>query len=92
VKLLFDIYHIQIMEGDILRRMEKHWPIIGHVQIASVPDRHEPDEGEIAYPAILAELAARGWDRFVGAEYNPRGKTIDGLGWAKPWLAPAPAR
>ncbi len=89
VKLLFDIYHIQIMEGDILRRMEKHWPIIGHVQIASVPNRREPDEGEVAYPAILAELAERGWGRFVGAEYNPRGKTLDGLGWAMPWLAPS---
>jgi hydroxypyruvate isomerase len=89
VKLLFDIYHIQIMEGDLLRRMEKHWPIIGHVQIASVPNRHEPDEGEIAFSAILSELTARGWNRFVGAEYNPRGATLDGLAWARPWLGSA---
>jgi len=88
VKLLFDVYHIQIMEGDILRRLETHWPIIGHVQIASVPDRREPDEGEVAYGAVLDGLAARGWDRFVGAEYNPRGATLDGLGWARPWLSP----
>ncbi len=86
VKLLFDVYHLQIMEGDIFRRMERHWPHIGHVQIASVPSRREPDEGELACPAILAELARRGWDRFVGAEYNPRGRTEDGLGWAAPWL------
>jgi hydroxypyruvate isomerase len=86
VKLLFDIYHLQIMEGDIFRRMERHWPMIGHVQIASVPDRHEPDEGELAHAAILGELARRGWDRFVGAEYNPRGRTVDGLAWAAPWL------
>ena len=88
VKLLFDIYHIQIMEGDILRRLEAHWPIIGHVQLASVPGRHEPDEGELSCPAILAALAARGWDRFVGAEYNPRGDTKAGLGWSRPWLSP----
>jgi hydroxypyruvate isomerase len=87
VKLLFDVYHIQIMEGDLLRRLERHWPIIGHVQIASVPRRHEPDEGEVAYPAILAELSARGWQGYVGAEYVPRGQTADGLGWAAPWLA-----
>ncbi len=88
VKLLFDIYHIQIMEGDILRRIERHWPIIGHVQIASAPLRREPDEGELAYPVILEELATRGWAAFVGAEYNPRGRTEDGLAWARPWLGP----
>ncbi len=88
VKLLFDIYHIQIGEGDLLRRLDRHWPLIGHVQIASVPLRREPDEGEVAYRAILDELVARGWDRFVGAEYNPRGDTRAGLGWARPWLNP----
>src|SRR5262249_48627262 len=87
VKLLFDLYHIQIMEGDLLRRLERHWPSIGHVQIASVPGRHEPDEGEIAYPAILSDLAHRGWSGYVGAEYNPRRGTAEGLGWAAPWLA-----
>ena len=87
VKMLFDIYHVQIMEGDLLARIGRHWPLIGHVQIASVPGRREPDEGEIAYASVLAELSARGWAGFVGAEYNPRGRTIDGLGWARPWLA-----
>ena len=86
VKLLFDVYHIQIMEGDLLRRLDRHWAHIGHVQLASVPGRHEPDEGEVAYQAILADLAARGWAGFVGAEYNPRGVTQDGLAWAAPWL------
>jgi len=87
VKLLFDVYHIQIMEGDLLRRLARHWPHVGHVQLASVPRRHEPDEGEVAFAAILGELGARGYAGFVGAEYNPRGKTQDGLGWAAPWLA-----
>lgn len=87
VKLLFDFYHIQIMEGDLIRRLDRHWPVIGHIQIASVPLRREPDEGEVAHAAILGEVAARGWAGFVGAEYNPRGRTEDGLGWARPWLS-----
>lgn len=87
VKLLFDVYHIQIMEGDLLRRLERHWPFIGHAQIASVPGRHEPDEGEVAFTAVFEALAARGWPGFVGAEYNPRGATLEGLAWARPWLA-----
>ena len=86
VKLLFDVYHIQIMEGDLLRRLDRHWPHVGHVQLASVPRRHEPDEGEVAFAAILADLTARGYQGFVGAEYNPRGSTQEGLGWAAPWL------
>jgi hydroxypyruvate isomerase len=86
VKLLFDVYHIQIMEGDLIRRMERHWPYIGHVQIAGVPERHEPDTGEVAFEGIIRALTACGWSGYVGAEYNPRGDTMAGLGWAKPWL------
>ena len=87
VKLLFDVYHIQIMEGDLRRRLDRHWPHVGHVQLASAPRRHEPDEGEVAFTAILADLTARGYAGFVGAEYNPRGSTVAGLGWAAPWLS-----
>jgi 2-dehydrotetronate isomerase len=81
VKLLFDIYHIQIMEGDLLRRLERHWPFIGHVQIASVPSRHEPDDGEINIKAIFNALIAKQWQGWIGAEYNPRGTTNQGLNW-----------
>jgi len=81
LKLLFDFYHVQIMEGDLLRRFARHRSVIGHIQFASVPHRREPDEGETAYPAICCAIADAGWDRWVGAEYNPRGKTEDGLGW-----------
>ena len=88
VKLLFDVYHIQIMEGDLLARLGRHWPNIGHVQLASVPDRHEPDEGEVRVEAILQELCRLGHKGFVGAEYNPRGATSAGLGWARAWLGP----
>jgi 2-dehydrotetronate isomerase len=87
VRLLFDVYHIQIMEGDLLRRIERHWPFIGHVQVASVPLRREPDEGEVAMDRVLEAFAERGWAGFVGAEYHPRGSTADGLGWARRWLA-----
>lgn len=83
LKLMFDFYHIQIMEGDLLRRMERHWDHIGHFQFASVPRRAEPDEGEINYPNIFAAIAQRGWSGWVAAEYRPRGKTQDGLGWMR---------
>lgn len=86
VKLLFDFYHIQISEGDLVRRLEAHWPWIGHVQIASVPERNEPDLGEFSHVRLLDELSRRSWRGFVGAEYTPRAGTLEGLGWAKPWL------
>jgi 2-dehydrotetronate isomerase len=80
VKLLFDVYHVQIMEGDLISRIRRHRSIIGHVQIAGVPDRAEPDEGnEINYRAILIELERVGYAGLVGLEYKPRGRTEDGL-------------
>ena len=82
VKLLFDVYHVQIMEEDLIKRIQRHQPIIGHVQIAGVPDRSEPDaENEVNYPAILRELDRAGYKGLIGLEYRPRGRTEDGLGW-----------
>jgi hydroxypyruvate isomerase len=81
VKMLFDCYHTQITEGDLTRRLERHMPIIGHIQIAAVPSRAEPDEGEIAYDRLLETIEALGYRGFVGAEYRPRGRMEDGLGW-----------
>lgn len=83
VKLLFDVYHVQIMEGDLTRRLERHRDIIGHVQIAAVPSRAEPDEGEVSLPGIFAALQAIGYRGLVGLEYKPRGRTEDGLGWMR---------
>jgi 2-dehydrotetronate isomerase len=83
VKLLFDVYHVQIMEGDVLTRLARHWDRIGHVQIAAVPSRAEPDEGEVNYAAVLDALDARGWAGLVGLEYKPRGRTEEGLGWMR---------
>ena len=81
VKLLFDVYHVQIMEGDLTRRLERHRGAIGHVQIAAVPTRAEPDEGEVNVSAIFRTLDAIGYRGLVGLEYKPRARTEDGLGW-----------
>jgi len=83
VKIQFDFYHVQIVGGDLIRRFEKHQSFVGHVQIASVPDRHEPDEGEISYPAIFDALDRFGWTGWTACEYRPRGRTEDGLGWGR---------
>ena len=85
VKIQFDFYHVQIVSGDLIRRFEKHFPLVGHVQIAGVPSRHEPNEGEVNYPAIFALLDKIGYAGFVGCEYRPRDKTEAGLGWARPY-------
>ncbi|MGP9821494.1 hydroxypyruvate isomerase family protein [Salinarimonas sp. NSM] len=81
VKLLFDFYHVQIGEGDLIRRFRRLLPLVGHVQVAAVPDRGEPDGGEIAYRAIFEEIAASGWEGLIGLEYKPRGDTAAGLAW-----------
>jgi hydroxypyruvate isomerase len=83
VKIMFDVYHVGVSEGDVIRRLERTLPLIGHVQIAAVPSRAEPDEGEIAYPEIFRTLDRIGYDGWVGAEYRPRGVVEDGLGWLR---------
>jgi hydroxypyruvate isomerase len=81
LRLQFDLYHAQIMEGDLTRRLERLMPLIGHLQIAGVPDRHEPDEGEVDFPHLFGTLDRLGYDGWVGCEYRPAGRTEDGLGW-----------
>ena len=81
LKLLFDCYHAQVSEGDLTRQIEKLLPIIGHIQIAAVPSRAEPDEGEVAYERLLKTIEAMGYAGFIGAEYRPRGHVEDGLDW-----------
>jgi len=90
LKLQFDIYHCQIIHGDVTMRLREMMPIIGHVQIASIPSRNEPDGEELNYPFIFAELDRLGYGGFVGCEYNPRGKTTDGLAWFKPYAGARP--
>lgn len=81
VKLQFDVYHVAIAEGDVLKKLERYLPVIGNVQIAAVPSRAEPDEGEIAYRAVFTELGALGYGSWVGCEYRPRADTDEGLRW-----------
>ncbi len=83
LKLQFDFYHAQIAGGDLIRRFERHLPWIGHVQIAAVPSRAEPDEGEVNYTEVLAAVDRLGYRGWVAAEYKPRGRTEEGLGWAR---------
>ncbi len=83
VKIQFDFYHAQIEGGDLFTRFERHRRWIGHVQIAAVPSRAEPDEGEVNYPAIFDLLDRNDYAGYVGCEYKPRGRTEDGLGWAR---------
>jgi 2-dehydrotetronate isomerase len=83
VKMMFDVYHVGVEQGDILTRLERYLPLIGHIQIAAVPSRTEPNEGEINYAWILSEIDRLGYTAWVGCEYKPRGETDDGLqSWA----------
>ena len=81
LKLMFDCYHLQIMQGDFSRLLQRMLLIIGHIQIAAVPSRAEPDEGELDYRHILKHIEAIGYKGFIGAEYHPRSSTEAGLGW-----------
>jgi 2-dehydrotetronate isomerase len=90
LKLQFDIYHCQIIHGDVTMRLREAMPMIGHIQIASIPSRNEPDGEELNYPFLFGELDRLGYAGFVGCEYNPRGKTTDGLAWFKPYAGKKP--
>ena len=90
LKLQFDIYHCQIIHGDVTMRLREMMPIIGHIQIASIPSRNEPDGEELNYAFLFGELDRLGYSGFVGCEYNPRGKTTDGLGWFKSYAGAKP--
>ncbi len=81
VKLQFDVYHRQILHGDVIMALRQMAPVIGHIQIASVPDRHEPLTGELDDRRIFAEIDAIGYRGYVGCEYRPAAGTREGLGW-----------
>jgi len=93
VKVQMDLYHCQISEGDLAMHLRRYLPggNVDHIQIAGVPERHEPDVGEIHYPYLFQLLDELGYDGWIGCEYRPaRGTaphaTRDGLGWLQPWL------
>lgn len=81
VRLQFDIYHRQILHGDVITGLRRYAGLIGHVQIAGVPERNEPGTGELDDRRVLRELEAVGYEGWVGCEYKPAGRTEDGLGW-----------
>ncbi len=83
IKVQMDLYHAQIVEGDLATKLRQWLPQIGHVQIAGVPGRNEPDDGEINYRYLLALLDELGYAGWVGCEYHPRAGTSAGLGWMK---------
>jgi hydroxypyruvate isomerase len=82
----YDIYHMQIMEGDLAPTIEKHLKLIPHMQLADTPGRHEPGTGEINFDFLLGFIDKIGYQGWIGCEYKPAGKTVDGLGWTKPYL------
>jgi hydroxypyruvate isomerase len=82
-KVQMDLYHVQIVEGDIAVKLRKDFEHIGHIQIASVPERNEPDDGEVNYRYLLKLIDDLGYGGWVGCEYRPRAGTVQGLGWMK---------
>jgi hydroxypyruvate isomerase len=92
VQVQMDLYHAQIMEGDLAMKIRQYLPTgrVGHLQIAGLPERHEPDVGEIHHPYLFALLDELGFDGWIGCEYRPRRGAVprgtsDGLGWIRPW-------
>jgi len=86
LKVQMDLYHCQIVEGDLAVKLNRYVRNVGHIQIAGVPARNEPDIGEVHYPFLFDLIDHLGYDGWIGCEYRPRAATSDGLGWAKPWL------
>lgn len=85
LKLMFDCYHVQLMEGDLTHKLETLLPYIGHIQFASVPDRGPPNTGEVNYDHIFGVLGSLGYNMPLGAEYRPKAPTDETLSWLHRW-------
>lgn len=81
----FDLYHCQITEGDVVKRVEKHLPLIAHMQVADTPGRHEPGTGEVNWPFVFKTIDTLGFRGWIGCEYRPAGETLAGLSWFAPY-------
>ena len=90
LKVQFDFYHCQIVEGDVTSKLRRDFAGIGHIQIAGVPDRHEPNMGEVNYPWLFEEIDRLGYTGWVGCEYRPKGDTSEGMQWLRDWKARKP--
>ena len=91
LKVQYDIFHAQVMEGDLANTIEREFARIGHIQIADNPGRHEPGTGEINFPFLFEWIDRLGYAGWVGCEYNPKTTTAEGLGWFRPRHAKASA-
>ena len=83
LRIQCDLFHCQIVEGDLANTIRSQLDLIGHIQVAGVPDRHEPSTGEVNYPYLFALLDELGYAGWIGCEYRPAGTTLAGLGWAR---------
>jgi len=97
LQVQMDLYHCQIVEGDVTMKLRQYLGAdgggrVGHLQIAGVPDRHEPDQGELNHPYLFEQIDALGYTGFVGCEYRPRAGTSAGLGWLRAWRAAQAAK
>jgi hydroxypyruvate isomerase len=81
----YDLYHMQIMQGDLIAGLQRHLDLIRHIQFSSVPGRHEPQYGEVNLPFVFDAIDAGGYDGWIGCEYRPKAGTLEGLTWAKPY-------
>ncbi len=85
VYLQYDLYHMQIMGGDVVEGMRRNLDIIRHIQFSSLPGRHEPQYGELNMPYVFDRIDEMGYDGWLGAEYAPLSGTLEGLTWARPY-------
>jgi hydroxypyruvate isomerase len=92
LRLQFDFFHVQAMEGDVARALEAAIARIGHMQVADVPGRHEPGTGAIDFPALFEQVDRLGYAGWIGAEYVPSAATEDTLGWVRRWVHEVPVR
>jgi hydroxypyruvate isomerase len=79
--VMFDVYHLQVNQGDLATRLHKLFPLIAHIQIADAPHRTEPGTGEIAWPFVFDQIQSLGYDGWIGCEYTPVAGTVEGLTW-----------
>jgi hydroxypyruvate isomerase len=86
LKVQMDLFHCRVVEGDVAATIREYVGNVAHIQVAGVPDRHEPDEGELDYAPLFKLIDELGYAGWIGCEYRPRAGTSEGLGWVRPWL------
>ena len=85
VFMQYDLYHMQIMQGDLVAHLRENLDVVRHIQFSSVPGRHEPQHGEVNLPYVFEQIDAMGYGGWLGCEYNPKAGTLEGLTWARPY-------